>query len=389
MKPDSIRKIIPKVSVEEADCIVYSTDASQVRKRAEVVAWPTDTSQLRKLVHYALRSKINIIPRGAGTGLAGACVPSKDSVILDMSMMNRVLSLDIDAKTVTVQPGIVIEDLNRKLDRYDLFFPVIPSSHKVCQVGASLATNASGNRAIRFGNMADWVEEVKMVDGAGKELTIKDPKEIAGSEGLLGIITELKLKLTEVIQNTSLSIESFTDIDNFVARVLKVRMDADVLALEFLDRLSSHMCSMKPEYNLFIEYSTEEGNLKDPEKIDEVWRIREGLGPVLSAKRYSIMEDPWIPENNYSKFIRWLNNNKVPVFGHIGTGIFHPRFKPDQGKLIRQMYEYVRKLDGRVSGEHGIGIRKKDYVPRGDKERLKKLKDKYDPEGIFNVGKVI
>lgn len=375
------------VSTEEIDLLSYSLDASGITGSALAVVWPTEAIQLQRLMQYAPRAKLNLVPRGAGTGLAGAAVPD-NSVVIDMSKMNNVLKIDPSKKEVKTEPGVVLSDLNDELDRYDLWFPVIPASYTACQVGGAASTNASGMRAIKYGNMCDWVKSMQVVDGTGKLLSIKKPSEICGTEGTLGIITELTLKVTEPVESLSLTTKTFDDLDKMVNYAQEFIGNPNVCSIEFFDKHGAKLGGLDPKYHVFIEYESDEGEVTDPVRIEALMDLRKSLGPKLTAKGYAIMEDPKIPKDKMKTFVRWLFNNKIPVFGHIGDGILHPRFKPKQEKLIEQMFDEVKKLGGITTGEHGIGITKKKFVSKEFVNQLKEKKTKYDPEGLLNRGKI-
>ncbi|MFP4423615.1 MAG: FAD-binding oxidoreductase [Candidatus Woesearchaeota archaeon] len=368
------------ISFDTDEFMAYSTDASQIKGEPIAIVWPRNVEQIQKLVQIALRNKHTLVPRGAGTGLAGGCVPQK-AIVVDMSKMNKIESINVRDNKVTVQPGVVISDLNEKLDSYDLFFPVIPASHTACQIGGIISTNAVGTRALRFGRTCDWVHEVRIVDGGGKLLKVR-PSDICGTEGILGIIVEATLKVTEPLPQTTLTIRKYDHVDE-----IDFGEFSDAIALEFIDKLSAEMLDLEPAYYLFSEYE-EKGEITDPERIKELWGLRKRLGPLLTTKRYKIKEDPKIPLENMGKFIRWVTNNKIPAFGHIGVGILHLRFRKEQEKLIRQMFEKVIELGGSASGEHGIGLAKKQYVDQKRIRELTALKERFDPEKVFNRGKI-
>lgn len=380
-------------SLDPLDCMVYSSDASQIKGSAKAIVWPTGPEQIQKLVHYAVRTKLGLVARGAGTGCAGGAVP-QDSIVVDMSRMNRIIDIDPDNHLVSVEPGVVAADLNDRLDEYNMFFPIIPASHTTCQIGGMIATDASGTRAVKYGRMSDWVRQLMIIDGTGKILTLKreeDIKDFCGTEGILGIVIQAKLGITEQIKHSTLSIKTFDDVDKLVAQLDLYKASPAITAIEYFNRTAAELSGLEHKYYLFAEFEDDSGDMKDPLRVEKLWSLRKGLGPALASCSYVVPEDPKIPHENISKFIRWLDNHKVPAFGHIATGIFHPRFKPNQERLIKEMFKEVRRLKGSVSGEHGIGLAKKKFFFEENKEAIQKLKDlkaKYDPEGILNRGKI-
>jgi glycolate oxidase len=378
------------VSEQEIDKIVYAQDASKKSYNAQIIVWPNNKESIMKLVRYNQRVGYNLIPRGAGTGLVGGVTPTEKSIIIDFSRMNRILKIDVNKKEVLVEPGVVIDTLNKQLDQYDLFFPIKPASYKVCQVGGAIATNASGMNAIKFGKMEKWIKSVELIDGLGRLISIKDVDEVAGTEGITGFIVGAVLKLHEHIVDTSLTIKMYNDIEKLVENVKELKHHPNIHALEFFNIQAAEIVGLKPEFHLFIEYDNlDGGDINDSSEIEKLWRLRTGLGPLISGKRYIVVEDPLIPEDSLESFIRWLHKNRIPSFGHIGTGIFHPRFKKEQEKLVKEMFKKVEELKGSISGEHGIGITKKEFLTINMKKKYQNLKDKYDPENIMNRGKIL
>lgn len=392
---NELKSIVKKdISIEKAELLSYSSDASQIHGKAKAVVWPHDKEQVQKIVRitkkYA-KTGSNIVPRGAGTGLAGAVVP-KDSIVLDFSRMNNILKLDINKKHVIVEPGVVLNDLNNYLKQFNLFFPVVPASHKVCTIGGMISTNAAGERAVKYGKMEGWVAELEVIDGKGNIHVLNKPEKInmfCGTEGILGIITKVKLLVTEPIRNRSMTLLKFDKISNLIGSVKKHQLEDDFTAVEFFDKLSAKLAGLEERYHLFIEFESNRGDISSEEEILKIWNLREGMGPVLSSEGYLVMEDPQIPLENMENFIEWLEKNKIPSFGHIGLGIIHPRFKESQKKLINKMFVIVENLNGRVSGEHGIGLTKKKFLKSDFIEKMKGLKKEYDPSNILNKGKIL
>ncbi len=381
------------VLIGEEALAAYCCDASTLEKKPLAIVFPQDADQVHKLILFANRSKLRLTPRGAGTGLAGAATPSEDSVVVDMSRMNRIITVDTSKKMAIVEPGVIVDDLNEVLLEYGLMFPVIPASHEACQIGGMISTNAAGMRAIKYGKMSNWVMELEFIDGTGKSYVMKDPSDVIGSEGTLGIITKAKLMLVEPVKKCSLSVEKFGEEKDAVERARKIREKDNIIALEYMDKVASDLVGFGKNHTLFIEYEDidgiSEGSVKNLSEIEELTTKRESLGPKLTSEGYVIMEDPKVPIDGMEKFLTWLSEKNIPSFGHIGIGIIHPRFKPGQEKLIAEMVRLVEKLHGQVSGEHGYGLSKKEHVPAEVKTEIRGLKHKYDPHGLFNKGKII
>ncbi|MDP2908401.1 MAG: FAD-binding oxidoreductase [Nanoarchaeota archaeon] len=369
------------ISQKEIDKISYSSDASRVRGIADSIVWPRTLNDVRTVISYAKRHRINVVPRGAGTGLAGGAVP-QNSIVMDMGRMNRFAVKDDKA---IVEPGAVLDDINSVSE---FVLPVEPGSHSVCTVGGMIATNAAGMRALKYGKMIDWIDELHVIDGNGRLIKAKGEKikDFCGLEGTTGVVVRARLKLAKLPQKRSTSIFSYDAITPLVEKFNSLKKE-NVLAMEFIDKYCSRLIGLGDSNHLLVEYEGDEGSIKD-EESRKVWKARDGLYASISSKGYIIAEDPQIPLESIDKFLYWLQKNDVPTFGHIGIGVVHPHFKKDS-KLVEEMFAVVKKLKGSVSGEHGIGLLKKPYVGQEFIDRVKALKAVYDPNNVLNGGKVI
>jgi glycolate oxidase len=310
---------------------------------------------------------------------------------MDMSKMDFIEQPDISNKTVAVGPGLVLDDLNVALKDNGLHFPVNPTSHKVCSIGGMISNNAAGNRAIRYGKTSDWTEEIEIIDGKGElmVLTGQDLEDFAGSEGILGVIIRAKLRLAEPLKARSISLLEFADPNELLRKVNETKGNDNVLSVELFDKFTSGLSGLESKYHLFIEFEGGEGNIQEGLEFQRIWKIREDIGTILFSNRYVLTEDPKIPMERLPDFMKWLEKNKVPYFGHVAMGIIHQRFSLEQKRKISEMFKLVKKLGGNVSGEHGIGLRKKEYLDKAEIGKLLKLKKKYDPGNILNKGKMI
>lgn len=351
-------------STKPLDRIAYSFDASLITNIPEAVFWPKSTDEVVKLVEFCYENEIAITPRGAGTALTGAAVPRK--IVVDLSRMNKILSKS------KVQPGVTLYELNTYLSKKGLFFPVIPSSYRVCTIGGMISTNASGLRALKFGSTKEWIKSVKIVDGTGK--LRKMDSRICGTEGTLGIIVEAEIKTTEYETEKTMDVLTFPSLSELIDAVedLKKR---DIYILEYLDKTCSELSGFGKNYTLIAGYADDSGSVKNTE---DVLRRREGVYPILASRGYYTIEDPKVDE--LLPLLTWFEQKEIPCFGHIGVGILHPCFSNNNRTLINEMYQLVKELNGEISGEHGYGLKKPFPVT----DEWKKLKRKYDPKNIMN-----
>lgn len=375
-------KVKSEVSQEKIDKLIYSFDASNMEGKPYAIVWPETKEDVHRTILYAIRHHLTIVPRGAGTGLVGGAVPM-DSIVIDFSRMNN---FEILGEYALVEPGVVLDDLN---DKSDISLPVIPSSHKVCTIGGMIATNAQGMRGIKYGRMCDWIEELEVFDGDGKNIKIKkdNVKDFCGREGTTGIIVKAKIRLTDNIKGNSLSLLSFDNIGSVIEKVKELKGE-DLTALEFLDKQTSLLAGFDEKNHLIIEYNGDEGQIDDREEIKQIWEARDSIGPKLTAEGLPVIGDPKLDLDNLGKLLVWFKRNRIPCFGHIGVGIVHPHFKPNDPR-IDEMFSIVKDLKGDISGEHGVGLLKKKYVGKEYAEEIRGLKLKYDPKNILNRGKII
>jgi len=391
MSSAGLKEIVGEGNVLEAriDQVVYASDASMREGKTKLIVFPTDVEQVQKIVRYAQRTNTVLTIRAGGTSLAGGAVPN-DSVVVDLSKLNKIIEINNKEKYALVQAGVILDDLNYELGN-TLSFPIRPSSHSVATIGGMIATNAAGNNAIRYGKVLEWVSQLLVVDGTGKMFDVKgdDIKRFCGKEGTTGIIVEAKLRLTDKLVTKSMEHLRFDNIEGMIEAVKKHRENRNVSSIEFFNRFSAELSGIDNLNHLIIGFESDEGAIKDQKEIEALWEVREGLGPTTSSSGFTVMEDPKLPDEALVEFLKWIEKKEVPCFGHIGVGIFHPRFRKTQEGLIADLFAFVKKLGGSVTGEHGIGITKKEFVEKEFADEVKALKKEYDPDNILNKGKII
>jgi len=367
----------------------YKSDASRLKGEVLDVVHPRSVGGVRDVV---LKNK-RIVIRGAGTGLAGGCVPQGD-VVLDLSKLIRISNFDKERRSVEVEAGVVLDDLQDYLSGVsNLEFPVKPSSHAVATIGGMIATDAVGSRGVRYGKTSAWVKWVEVMDSFGniERKGITEMSDYVGMEGITGVIVRacLKLDFKKVRSASLVRVKSLVEVVDLVRRLKQRR---DVCAIEFLDRIVSKGVGFLKEgesaYHLLIEYEGENGKLKGKD-YEKVMAMRDAVYPFLAGEGYVRIEDPKVLTDRFPKLMTWLEAKGIPTFGHIGSGIVHPCFNVEQEKLIPEMMKLVLRLGGQVSGEHGIGILKRGFVEVNDQKILRNVKKRIDPSGKFNVGKVI
>ena len=432
------------------DLISYSYDASDHDHRPEAGLWPTTTEQVSKILSLANEHRIPVTPRGAGTGLAGAAVPNQGGVVLDLCRMNKILEIRIADRLAIVQPGVVYADLERALSRYGFFFPPDPASASVCTLGGNVATNAGGIRGAKYGVTKDYVLglEVVLPDGrimrtgshcmkssSGYDLT----KLFVGSEGTLGVVTEIILKINPKPTATKTALASFNDLQDAGQAVIEV-MHSGIIpsVLEILDPntirvLRDHgnipllevMAMILVETDGYTEAETsyqmermmevfKKNRARDfkvaasIEEAEDLWRIRKSIGSVAATLRPSnVSEDVTVPISRVPDLLTGISTivqkHGLPfvVFGHAGDGNLHPRIMydpadPDQVKHVNQavaeIFRLTCDLGGTLTGEHGVGLSKAPYMTwehdPSALEMMRGIKRLFDPNNILNRGKM-
>lgn len=369
---------------ERIDLIAYSTDASMIEGRAFSVIFPKSAEEIQEIV----RNSAGITIRGGGTGLVGGAVP-QNCVLVDLSKMNKILNFDRKNVTAEVEAGILLDELNEYLEKYNLEFPVKPSSHAVCTIGGMIATNAVGSRAIKYGRTSDWVESMEVVNGKGEVISVKktDISDFSGMEGITGVIARATLKLVNKKIRTARLLE-LDGLQDVVDAVTRMKLEKNISAIEFMDKFTSGLIGLFDRHHLIIEFESDEGELKGRE-YEKIMEMRDRVYPALASAGYVRIEDPKIMLGKFQEMAEWLQENRIPFFGHLGVGIIHPCFMKDQEKLIGELMNLAKKLHGQVSGEHGIGLAKKEFLEPSDIKIIERIKKRNDPFGKFNCGKVI
>lgn len=375
-------------SDSEVDLLAYSTDASRVKGSAKLVVNPSSKEQVQKFVQYAKRSGMHVVPRGAGTGIVGGSVP-QDDVVLDMSKMNKLLSLGEDY--IVVEAGAVFSDVNRFLSRKDRFVPLDSEINNHRTVGGMIATNAIGLRVMEHGRMEDWVEEVEVVDGTGHcaRLTREEAKHFCGSEGTLGIILSAKLRTLPLPQVRSLSILEFNTITSMMESVEQLKQNEHVKMIMYLDDTCSSLVGLGSGIHLFVEYDNEEGQLNSASEVESAVSLINSLDGKLKERKRLVREDPRIPHSELAKFLNWLRKYNIPSYGNIDIGLIHPYFADNSSYELAELYKVVKSVHGSVGWEHGLGLLKKEHASPERKRKAEVLKQNYDPQNFMNRGKLL
>lgn len=449
----SIDKQILSTIISDQDRLIFEiapeflSDAlGRLRGEAEVLIYPLSTKEVSDILRYAYVNRIPVTPRGAGTNLVGSTVPLRGGIIIDLSRMNKILELDRDTMTVTVEPGILLQDLQAYVEAEGFFYPPDPGE-KASSIGGNISTNAGGMRAVKYGVTRDYVRglEVVLADGTILDVGGKQVKDasglslkhlLVGSEGTLAVITRCLLRLLPKPETSVSVLVPFKDLDAGIQSVLTIlRANANPTAVEFMERkvvalgeTFSGVAYPRPDAGSYIlltfdgrkgeveeslsrvrELTLEQGALEyivlaDPAKASEIWRIRGALVKAVEAVSEQEPVDIVVPINQTAEFTRFINDLesssgvRMVSFGHAGDGNVHlcvvrdgrdaETWETALHTTMDRAYHKAYRLGGVSSGEHGIGVSKRRYflreTPGENLEVMNRIKDALDPRHILN-----
>jgi FAD/FMN-containing dehydrogenase len=239
--------------------IVYEEEPNGVRGKALAVVFPQNDEEIMNLIRL---SNSDIIPRGTGINFNLSTLP-ENSTIVDLSRNNRILSIDLNRKTVQVEAGIIVAELNRELEKYSLEFPILGFFPNLETIGGMIAKNSSGSREIKYNRMINWVESLEIINGLGelKKISKSDIPEIVGMEGTTGIIVRAILRLTTQ-KERSISILKSPSLNEILKANKRLRLNQEVVSVDLIDRDISELLGLERKYHLIVEYESEAGLFK-------------------------------------------------------------------------------------------------------------------------------
>jgi glycolate oxidase len=439
------------VLTAKEDLATYAYDGTTTWSHApDVVVLPTTTAQISGVLKLANQNHIPVTPRGSGTNISGGSIPIQGGIVLCTTKMNRVLEINNANLTATVEPGVVLHDFNTLLAKENLFYPPDPQSFLTCTLGGTVAENSGGPLCIKYGVTKQYVLglEVVLPDGYIMNIggsTVKNRTGydlvplFTGSEGTLGIITKITLRLIPkpaarktiiaIFDNMSLAGTVVSKIlangivpakiefvDNFVIRRIEEKMqiglpvDANTMLLIDAD---GSLAAVESEAEQILALLKEGGAriarlAKDESEANTYWKARSaGFAAIYSAARTVIAEDVTVPRDRLTEFIDKLDEISkksgfaIVLIGHAGDGNIHPsvftnsREKKDLDRLhdtLTAIFEAALELGGTLSGEHGIGLEKKRLLARALDPRaidiMRSIKGILDPNNIMNPDKI-
>lgn len=431
---------------------LYASDDTPKSCRPEAVLFPHRHEDVLHIVRVAARHRIPLVARGAGSGNVGGALPVPGSWVISFECLQGILDFDPGNRTVTVLSGTITQEIDRLARSRGLFFPPNPGSAPYCRIGGNIAMNAAGPSAVKYGVTGDYVLGLRAVTGAGAEIRTgrRTSKGVVGydlthllvgSEGTLAMVTEATLRLLPA-PGAKASMRVCYDNSLNACRAVARVMESPIIpsALEFMDHHALKAiqaagaapnlpAATRALLMLEVDGALEElpaqlralkwalsgpGLLEiqeamDAEKISRLWQARRALsGAVKRIAPLKINEDVVVPVTRLPTLISHVEalaeHNALPIvsFGHAGNGNLHVNLMvhPDDAdemtrahRVLRSLFEEVLRLGGTLSGEHGIGTEKRDFLPlEVDASTLavmRAIKDQFDPHGILNPGKLL
>ncbi|WP_374721439.1 glycolate oxidase subunit GlcD [Peribacillus tepidiphilus] len=438
-------------SDSQVERLAYSYDATpNFQSMPDAVVSPRNTNEVSEILKVCNENKVPIVPRGSGTNLCAGTCPTEGGIVLIFKHMNKILEIDEENLTVTVQPGVVTLDMISAVEAKGLFYPPDPSSMKISTIGGNLNENSGGLRGLKYGVTRDYVMALEVVlpngdiirtggklakDVAGYDLT----RLFVGSEGTLGVITEATLKLIPMPETKKTMLALYQDLDAAARSVSKIIANKIIpTTLEFLDQPTLEVVEAHAQIGLPTDVKAvlliEQDGTPDAVDSDialmaeickeqnavsvqvaqseaEADALRTARRSALSAlarlKPTTILEDATVPRSEIAKMVSAINEIaekyqvKICTFGHAGDGNLHPTCPTDSRDhdemerveaAFAEIFEKAIELGGTITGEHGVGIMKAPYLEwKLGKEgiaAMKAIKQAFDPNNIMNPGKI-
>ncbi len=443
----------PDHLLADADSLaLYSHDETEdLSFPPEAVVRPGSTSEVSRILKAALREKIPVTPRGAGTGLSGGALPVHGGICLALARMNRILEVDAGNLMAVVEPGVITESLQDEVEKIGLYYPPDPASRGSCQIGGNVAENAGGPHAVKYGVTKDWIcgLEAVLPDGTVFSTGGKLRKDVSGynltqllvgSEGTLAVITRVIVKLIPMPAHRRALVACFDDVESAAKAVVAV-FERNVIpaAVEFMerdawrtgaDRLGKHLLPSGHAAYLLAEVDGQHEKAVEEEamlvgeacaelgaadvlmagtsaQVKELWAVRRAIGEAVKKIAPYKEEDTVVPRRQVPELIAAVDDIvrkrglRAICYGHAGDGNIHVNilrdrddaWSPGMETAVRDLFAKVAELGGKISGEHGIGWVQRGYMPivhdPVELELMRRIKQAFDPENILNPGKIL
>ncbi len=456
LKPDSITKFIniigtDNVLTEKEDLLTYAYDGTQMlRQLPEAILIPHTTEDISQIMRFCHQELIPVVPRGSGTGLSGGSIPVEGCIVLLLNQLDKIIEIDSENMTAWVETGVITSSIHEAVEKIGLFYPPDPGSMKISTIGGNVAENSGGLRGLKYGVTRNYVlgMEVVLPNGEIIQTGNKCAKDVAGfsikdvfigSEGTLGIVTKVLLKLIPLPESKKTILAYFKDIDS-AAKTVSAIIAAHIIptTLEFLDHVTIECVENYTHIGLPLDMAAvllievdgavtvvedesrqimdicknhqaaEFKMAKDNEEALKFASARRNAFPALARyKPTTILEDATVPRSAIAPMLAEIHriaekyHLQIGTFGHAGDGNLHPTCLTDERdtdeiqraeKAFNEIFEKAVELGGTITGEHGVGLAKKGFLPKqlGDPgiAFMQSMKNVLDPHQILNPGKI-
>lgn len=454
-RPDILRKIEgivgpSNVSIDPADCLCQAYDATRMEAIPDVVIWPHTAHEISRIMFLANEYHIPVTPRGAGTGFSGGALPLHGGVVINLTRMNRILSIDPENMLAEVEPGVVTKELDKAAAEHGLMYPPDPASYEFSTIGGNVAESAGGPRAVKYGVTRDYVLGLEAVLPTGEIIVTGSrttkcvvgydlTRLLVGSEGTLAIFTKLFLRLVPKPENQMTLMIMYPTIGSAARSVSRIIASKIIPStIEFMDKstlacireqssipfgpevealliieLDGHRDMIQREAEQISSIVNKEGALTirtaetDGER-DEIWATRRAVSPALhklGPDKYN--EDIVVPRSKVPEILVRIEEIgrryglSIITFGHAGDGNIHVNIMTDKKipgieetvhHALTEIFSATLRLGGSISGEHGIGIAKAPFIGMEMNPAtiltMKRIKKALDPQNILNPGKL-
>ena len=452
---NDLKKTLPSENIllKPEERYAYAFDASsvpEIKKIPDAVVFVENKEEVQKIVQIANKYSLPIVCRGAGTNTVGACIAEHGGIVLNFSKMNKILEINPDNMTARVEPGVVVGVLQKEVEKYGLYYPPDPSNLAVSTIGGSIAQNSAGARSFKYGVTKDYVIELTLVTAKGEIIktgsnTIKNAAGynltslFVGSEGTLAIVVEAALKLIVKPQSSRMVLAYFNSLQD-TTKAVKSIIEHKILpaTLDFMDKKALQTVEQycpagfitDKEAVLIIEVDGYENSVDEQEckivdilgssnacfiqrfssehDVDKIWQARRSsMAACAQLKPNVTTDDVVVPRENLPLLVDGVRKIcekyglVACLIGHVGDGSIHPQIPIDitnkeecqNYKIAKgEIYSLAAKLGGTISGEHGIGSLKREYLPCVVSDQtlnyMHLIKKIFDPNNILNPYKI-
>lgn len=443
------------VFYDEESLNIYGHDETEkLLYPPDVVVKPSSTLEISNILKFCNENLIPVTPRGAGTGLSGGAIPQNGGVVISTEKLNKILQIDERNLQVITEPGVITEVLQNTVKEKGLFYPPDPASRGSCFIGGNISENSGGPKAVKYGVVKDYVLNLEVVLPSGEIIwtganVLKNStgynltQLMVGSEGTLGIVTKIVLRLIPLPKYDLLMLAPFASLEKAseaVSAIFRAGFTPSALELVEIDALKitsklvdNYVVPVSDEIaaHLIVEVDGNDMNVlmnemesisellqqfdvseilfaDDAQQKNELWKLRRRVAEATKAAGYTIEEDTVVPRAELPALIKGVKalgnqyNFHAVCYGHAGDGNLHIRIKKEgvpnsygndeMNKSLCALFELVKNLGGTISGEHGIGLIQKDFMPiifdDVHLNLMRSIKKAFDPNNILNPGKI-